>query len=80
MRLRTWSATHIRKAPLRLPPLPQVILALGGLANGLYFPERFFPGKLDYFINGHQAGRPRTVHSEHTVHFGCTVLPAQRAL
>jgi hypothetical protein len=28
--------------------------ALGGVANAFYFPEKFFPGKLDCFVTSHQ--------------------------
>ena len=30
-----------------------VISSIGALINALYIPERWFPGKCDYFFNGH---------------------------
>ena len=31
----------------------EILLALGGAANALFIPERWFPGKLDYGVNSH---------------------------
>lgn len=30
-----------------------IISAIGAIVNALHIPERWFPGKLDYFLNGH---------------------------
>jgi hypothetical protein len=33
--------------------LMSIIASIGALINALHIPERWFPGKCDYFLNGH---------------------------
>ena len=39
---------------VRLYAWSEVFLFAGGVINGLFLPERFWPGKLDYGLNSHQ--------------------------
>ena len=38
---------------MRLYVSLELVVAAGGIANGLFFPERHFPGRLDYGLNRH---------------------------
>ena len=51
--LRLSSLSHSSTAGIYYHMIMDAISAVGALINALHIPERWFPGKVDYVLNGH---------------------------